>query len=239
MPKQRLSGVSAESLPRDGGRGQEMRADLAEMAVMTRRFSPERLAPYVVAAGSDTAAAFRLYAWNAEMSGALTTTIGHVEVVLRNAIHENLTEWSTRRFGEPRWYLDAGNLLQPRDREDIRVARRRATRQGRRTETPGGVVAELNLGFWRVLLANHYDTTLWRQALYRAFPHQSQRRIIQDAVEVLHRSRNRLAHHEPMFNRPIDDIHIIAMELAGWICPVSRAWIERHCRAAAVQRRRP
>jgi hypothetical protein len=213
-----------------------MRADLTEMAVLIRRLSPERLGPYVIAAGDDAAAALRLYAWNAEMSAALAATIGHVEIVLRNAIHENLTAWSTRRFAEPRWYLDPGHLLQQRQAQAIQVARPRARQ---RTETPGRVVAELSLGFWRYLLANHYDSTLWRQTLHQAFPGQRQRRITYEAVEVLHRSRNRLAHHETMLNRPIADIHAVALDLAGWICPVSRNWIGRHCRTAQVLGRPP
>ncbi|WP_433302035.1 Abi family protein [Actinoplanes sp. CA-030573] len=197
------------------------------MAVLIRRLSPERLGPYVIAGGDDNAAALRVYHWNSEVSAALAVTIGHVEVIMRNAIHENLTEWSARRFGEPRWYLDPGHLLQRRQAEVVQLARMRARQRG---ETPGQVVAELSLGFWRYLLANHYDSTLWRESLYRAFPGQPRRRVLHEAVEVLHRSRNRIAHHEPMFNRPIEDIHIIALEVAGWICPVSKAWIARHGR---------
>jgi hypothetical protein len=215
-----------------------MYADLSEITVMVRRLSPERLVPYVIAAG-DTPAALDLYRWNTEVSAALATTIGHVEIVLRNAIHQNLAGWSARRFGEPRWYLDPGHLLQPRQADIIRVAQQRARRQGNGAETPGRVVAELPLGFWHFLLANHYDTTLWRQTLHEAFPGQRQRRIIYDAVAVLHRSRNRIAHHEAMFNRPVGDIRLIALEVASWICPVSRTWSERGCRVPAVQRRQP
>ena len=134
-----------------------MSAELGEMALMTRRFSPERLTPYVIAVGGDTSAALELYGWNAEVSAALSRTIGHVEVILRNAIHESLTNWSMRQFAEPAWYLDAGHVFQTRATQDIRTARQRAVRSGRREEAPGRVVAELNLGFWRYLLANYYD----------------------------------------------------------------------------------
>ncbi|MFD0517611.1 Abi family protein [Paractinoplanes durhamensis] len=205
---------------------------------MRQRISPERLGPYVAASGGDISEALNLYVWNAEMTAALATTIGHVEIVLRNAVHENLKAWSTRCFAEPRWYLDVGHVLQSRATDDVRIARRRVVRDGSRAETAGLVVAELSLGFWRYLLANHYDRTLWRTTLHEVFPGRS-RRVVRDAVEVLHLSRNRMAHHEPMFNRPIADIHATAMELVGWICPVSRAWIERHCRTAETLRAKP
>jgi hypothetical protein len=55
----------------------------------------------------------------------------------------------------------------------------------------------------------------------------------------VHLSRNRIAHHEPMFNRPLLDIHLTALELVGWICPVSKAWIERRCPVRRVLERRP
>ena len=70
------------------------------------------------------------------------------------------------------------------------------------------------------------------------FPGQA-RRHVYDAVEELHLTRNRLAHHEPVFNRPIADIHPRALDIAGWICPVTRSWIERHSRTDALLRARP
>ncbi|WP_211192903.1 hypothetical protein [Actinoplanes sp. TBRC 11911] len=164
--------------------------------------------------------------------------MAHVEVILRNAIHENLSAWSAQRFGEPRWYLDPGGILQPRALDDIQSARRRAARGGR-SETPGRVVAELTLGFWRYMLAKQYDRTLWRTTLYQAFPGQRSRRIVYDAATVLHLCRNRLAHQEAIFNRPVDDIRFVALVLADWICPTSRVWIERHCEIEAVLDERP
>ncbi|MEU4564863.1 hypothetical protein AB0F72_41335 [Actinoplanes sp. NPDC023936] len=209
-----------------------------ESTVLYRRFSPERMGPYDAAANGDLDTAFELYAWNSELSAALAAPIGHVEVVLRNAIHENLTAWSARRFDEPRWFVISSRFLQPRAVQDIEIARRRASR-GAREESAGRVIAELNLGFWRFLLANQYDGTLWRETVYRVFPGQPRRRVIHDAAAVLHLCRNRLAHQEPIFNRPVADIHATALALADWICPVSRAWIERRCRTRDLLVRRP
>nr|WP_296066317.1 Abi family protein [uncultured Actinoplanes sp.] len=215
-----------------------MSQQLSEPEVVRRRLSPERLHPYLTAAYGDLDGALALYAWNADLSAAVAKTIGHVEIILRNALHETLVDWSAKRFGDERWYLDPGRYLQPRATEDIRAARRRATQTGR-SETSGRVVAELNLGFWRFLLAKHYDETLWRSALYRAFPGENRRRVIHDAATVLHLCRNRVAHHEPIFNRPIGDIRFAVLALADWICPVGRAWIERRCRIEAAWMERP
>ncbi|MBM0279829.1 Abi family protein [Micromonospora tarensis] len=209
----------------------------AELLTLERRWSPERLAPYRAACHGDLAAAVALYRWNAEISAALGTTIGHVEVLLRNALHEELTAWSLRRYGEPAWYLDPGGVLSDEGRRDVVKARSRATRDGR-LETPGRVVAELNLGFWRFLLATRYDGSLWRGCLHRAVAGQ-RRRTVHAAVSRLHEARNRMAHHEPMFNRPVADLRQSAVEVAGWLCPVTRDWIDAGCRLLPLLADRP
>ncbi len=210
---------------------------VAELATLERRWSPERLAPYRSACGGDLAVAIALYEWNAEVSAALGTTLGHVEILLRNALHEELTAWSLRRYAEPRWYLDPGGVLTDEGRRDIVKAQGRATRDGR-AETPGRVVAELNLGFWRFLLATRYDATLWRACLHRAFSGQ-RRRTVHNAVGRLHEARNRMAHHEPMFNRSVADLRATAIEVAGWLCPVTRDWINARCRVLSLLAIRP
>ncbi|MEV0006344.1 hypothetical protein AB0H28_29245, partial [Micromonospora sp. NPDC050980] len=99
--------------------------DAAELLTLERRWSPERLAPYRAACGGDLVAAVALYRWNAEISAALGTTLGHVEVLLRNALHEELAAWSLRRYGEPTWYLDPGGVLTDEGRRDVNKARSR------------------------------------------------------------------------------------------------------------------
>ncbi|BCJ45960.1 hypothetical protein GCM10010168_49080 [Actinoplanes ianthinogenes] len=58
-------------------------------------------------------------------------------------------------------------------------------------------------------------------------------------MQQLHEARNRIAHHEPMFNRPIADLRQTALHLVGWICPVTRDWIEQRCRVPEVLSGRP
>jgi hypothetical protein len=173
----------------------------------------------------DLGAAIALYGWNAEVAAAFWATLGHVEVVVRNAMDEQLSTWSVTNFNEPCWYLDPGRRLSGEARRDIAQARARATRNGR-PETRGRVVAELSMGFWRYLLAARYDRTLWRTCLWRAFPGQGLRRVVHDRLADLHRLRNRIAHHEPIHNRPLDDLHRITLTVARWVCPDTRRWME-------------
>jgi len=199
--------------------------------------SRERLAPYRQACDDDLAAALALYRWNAELSAALGATLGHVEIRLRNAMHQELTSWSALRHGDPRWYFDPSGTLFPPELADIAKARRRATRTGR-AETPGRVISELSLGFWKFLLARRYDRGLWHPCLHRVFRRRP-RPVVFDAVDQVHRARNRLAHHEPMFDRPVPALLGTALRVVEWICPVTREWIEDDCRVPEVLAARP
>ncbi|GAA4952474.1 hypothetical protein [Actinoplanes utahensis] len=212
-----------------------MRAD--QLIDLEHGLSPERLAPYRRACHDDLAAAIELYRWNTELSAALSATLGHVEVRLRNALHQELTSWSALRHGEPRWFLDPGGTFFPPELHDIAKARRRATRDGR-PETPGQVIAELNLGFWKYLLARRYDRGLWHPCLHRAFPRQPRSPVFA-AVDQVHLTRNRIAHHEPMFDRPALALRDTALRVVEWICPVTREWIEADCRVPEVLAARP
>jgi hypothetical protein len=213
----------------------------AELVTLEQRLSAERLAPYRAAAGGDLSAAMALYEWNAEVSAALGTTLGHLEILLRNTMHDALTAWSAARFGEPRWYLDPGQVLTYRAGRDIDVARQRAT-FGNRLETSGRVTAELTFGFWRYLLSSRYDRTLWVGCLQQAFPglyRRGMRRDADAAVSDLHLARNRMAHLEPMFNRPIGTLQATALRVADWICPTSRDWMDAQCRVPQLLGKRP
>jgi hypothetical protein len=87
------------------------------------------------------------------------------------------------------------------------------------------VVAELPFGFWRYLLASRYERTLWRTSIYRAFPGQGRRQPVHARLADLHQLRNRIAHHEPVHNRPLARLHDDAMLVAEWACPGTRTWI--------------
>jgi hypothetical protein len=211
---------------------------MVDPAVLERRLSTERLAPYRAAVCGDAARTIALYEWNAEVGAAFWAVVGHIEVLVRNAIHDQLTNWFTEQFHEPQWYLDPGRLLTAQARLDIAGARSRAVREDR-VETPGRVVAELTFGFWRYLLAVRYERSLWRTCLWQAWPGQGLRREVHDKVAQLHVLRNRIAHHEPIHNRPLDSLHDTAMTVAGWVCPVTRDWIGSLSRVAGLLLERP
>lgn len=196
---------------------------MAELANLERWFSPERMARYVEACPDHPDRAAALYSWNSVLAAAFWRTLGHVEVLMRNALNDRLMDRSYTAAGGPQWYMTLAPVLDWRTRVDIAEARRRATRAGR-AETVGRVVAELNFGFWRYLVAARYDRSLWRTALFRAFPGKA-RHDVERRFATLHVFRNRIAHHEPIHHLDLADIRADALALASWVDADAARWI--------------
>ncbi|MBT2597839.1 hypothetical protein [Arthrobacter sp. ISL-72] len=106
--------------------------------VLQHRISPERLAPYI----RETPTlheAIRLYRWNIDLSGAVYEALHVFEVVLRNALDEQLCIWNasqpdpeTGRLHSSDWLIDPSALLLRIAGRDIPDAGRRALKSTKR-----------------------------------------------------------------------------------------------------------
>lgn len=97
------------------------------------------------------------------------------------------------------------------------------------------MIAELNFGFWKFLLARRYEATLWTGYLRHAFPNlQPQNRAaVYRSLDTLHTLRNRIAHHEPIHKRDLSADTLTIYRVLDWIDPDVRAW------AVSLSRLRP
>jgi hypothetical protein len=208
--------------------------------LLEQHLSAERIRPYRLVVGGDLDAAIALYQWNGAMAAALGEDLGHLEVVLRNALHHQLTVWHAGAGLPGQWYDPPLAVLDQRRRQDIAEARSRLKRAGK-LESPGRVVSELMFGFWRFLLDSRYQTTLWAQALRKAFPHLvPQRRIdVYRPVNTLYMLRNRIAHQEPIHQLNLADHHRYLLLVAGFIDPGIEAWLGGNSRVPPMLAGRP
>lgn len=202
----------------------------------------ERLGSYVRATSSDIRSAFALYEWNMRAAASIVELSSIVEVVTRNAIDEQLRDWSHARRGGTSWLASAP--LDHRGTEDIRKARERATRRGKRPEVHGRVVAELTLGFWRYLTEAKCLTSLWVPAVHNAFPNEPadlrrRQRDVAFRLQQLNFVRNRAAHHEPIHQRDLAKDSALAIELVGWVSPVAARWVRKVSSQPEVMAQRP
>lgn len=215
------------------------RANNAHLAVVGQRLSHERFKPYE-ATGGTIADGLRLYEWNTAASAAMYATLQALEVVLRNALHEQLTAWHVGSGHPGAWIDDHAKVLDQRRRDDISHARQRLRAAGRPI-TPVRVVSELPFGFWRYILASRYHDALWIPALRHAFRHRPQqtRRQIYDPLVRLHRLRNRIAHHEPIHGRNLAKDQAEALKILSAICPVTTSWVDQTSVVPGVLAGRP
>jgi hypothetical protein len=207
---------------------------------LERALSPERLSTYLAAAHGDHATALQLYVWNTEASAALYGPLQALEIVVRNAFHRELAAV----YGAA-WYDNPQVPLTPFARARVADAKDALRRAGRPLD-PGRIVAELSFGFWERLLTHgppgklNYEMALWRPALHRAFPNSRRRRVdVHKPIPTLRDLRNRIAHHEPIFGRPLAAEYQTILEVTGWICADTRAWVVHHSTVPTVLAARP
>lgn len=192
---------------------------IERIAAVERFLTRERLSYYLTQSEGDIASAIGLYELNMKVSAVLYVPVQGLEVLLRNAMNEQLRA----RFG-PDWHdLSSLRLHYPQQAD---IGKAVASIEGEVTN--GAVVAELPLGFWAALLNTENDNEVWRKALYLAFPHRpkgTERKSVHGAINSIRRLRNRIARHEKILHRDLEADHDRILEIAGWICTESQSWI--------------
>lgn len=164
-------------------------------------FSQERLAAYF--AHKDCCKSQNesliVYSWNIELSKSLYPALQILEIALRNALHEALTE----NYQTVYWF-DLPFLYR-KEREQVNEAKENLWKQRKSIEV-GRVVAELSFGFWTSLFDLRYEHNqiLWPKLLKSIFPYlpkgQRTRSFLSCELNRIRRLRNRVFHYEPIWH---------------------------------------
>jgi hypothetical protein len=222
---------------------------------MASLLSTPRLTPYLTLTNGNLKEALQLYRWNIELSGALYEAVHVVEVIIRNAVDEQLRIWNgnqrdraTGRSHGSDWLLDPARVLQRLVGRDIRKALGRATRElsakpGRKV-THDDVLAQLSFGTWRFLLPDRDPGRqhLWNHAISRAFPHHHGHvQTLIDDIHAIYALRNRLAHLEPVLATNTALVaHVRRIrEVLDTVDPRAATWFVSRQRVNAVLANRP
>lgn len=172
--------------------------------------------------GGDDLAMIATYLHNIALCEALYTPLGFLEVALRNSLHTSLAAL----YGSPNWFSLPG-ILESEDAKAVRKVAARIQGQGK-AATADRIVSELNFGFWVALLSTPYDARLWRpnksRALKTSFPRVPKRfrrrHIIYKRYNHLREFRNRVFHHETIWNRvTLPNDYFKLCEAIRWISP--------------------
>ena len=78
-------------------------------------------------------------------------------------------------------------------------------RQAIFTPSHGQVISQTTLSFWKRLYSDEYNSTLWKPSLKKVFPNKSlSRSDVSTALETIYATRNRVAHHEPVYGHRLE-----------------------------------
>ncbi len=199
-------------------------------ASLERTLTRDRLTKYLEAEGDDLNKALALYEYNTMLSEAFYAPLQCIEVCLRNALNGRMTE----TYGQD-WFNNGNAPLNAEARGMIEDAYDKL-RHVPPPVAPGRVVAELKFAFWVSLLGPPYDGSLWRQTLYKGFlaGGGKSRSVVHGRFNALRRFRNRVAHHEPIFHRPVERLHGEIVEAVGWMCRDTERWAMHNSRFPKV-----
>ena len=169
------------------------------------------------------ARAVALHNHTLQLGASLMSLIALLELALRNSSNQSLIE----DFGDDQWLLPGHTAIPLKPREQATIAdaaafarraaqskldeqRRASGQQVQRRPPPiaithGQVLSQTTFAFWRRLYSDEYNATLWKRSIKRVFPDKSlQRGEVSKALAVIHETRNRVAHHEPVYGRKLD-----------------------------------
>lgn len=197
----------------------------------------ERLRVYLEASERNPYAALRRYDENSKLSSSLFEVIGHFEVSLRNTLDVALSSRHQfkRRSGD--WLDDAHGEFSPRASEALQRAKEDAVSNRRlgAVSTRGHIIAELNLSFWRRLLDSRYER-FHGSAVMRYFPglraragNNANMEPLRDLVDPAYVMRNRIAHHEPIWQSNWVKSHAGMMEVLEHSSPELAHWVRSNC----------
>jgi hypothetical protein len=184
---------------------------------------------------ADHTAAVALYVWNARLSSAFFEVIHHLEVLVRNAIHNQLKA-SQQEDGLSSWLIDPALLRTP----ELNAVQHVVTRLRRRELplTDHRVIGGLPFSFWARLVGTNYDD-VWKATLHGAFPHALKRNDVSGALNRVSQLRNGIAHHKAILKLPVHERHRDILDLAAAVDPTAADWIEQLSRVPELLAKRP
>ncbi|PRD40557.1 hypothetical protein C5748_26340 [Phyllobacterium phragmitis] len=206
-----------------------------QLQAIRASISEPRFATYLSKGGNHEAYALALYLYNARLAKAFLYPLNVVEVTLRNAVDEVLVATFQQNWHQTEAFRS--DTLTVEGLATLNKAIQRAGPNASRDQ----VIATLTFDFWSNLFRSDYGS-LWRTNVNRAFPHLrhgESRQDIQNLVKAINAFRNRVAHHEPVLDMNITDIHGKIIRLTELRCVETAAWMRHYSTVGAVVRTRP
>lgn len=215
----------------------EQRTDLIKF------LSRARMSSYSSAVPADVTASFDeidLYVYNMALSGAFLGPLHLLEVVTRNAMHQQMTAY----FGHPEWWNLPGIPILKQQLDRITLAEDQLSGQRNGIPfSPDDVVAALGFGFWLGLLGKgrpwdpvyDYGRKVWQPALRHAFPgFRGDRNQLYVKMDIARKLRNRIGHHEPIHASNQEQEYENVYRLLSYVNRPIANWMDDRSRLRSV-----
>jgi hypothetical protein len=188
---------------------------------LVKTLSSERLSKYLEKSNNNIDVALKLYEENLRLSEAFYSPLQCAEVCLRNSIHEAIST-----IYDHDWLTNGKVPFDETEIGKIEAAKKEAG------TNIGDLIVELKFAFWVSLLGRRYDETLWKTALHKAFKNGKPKRRsdVHGRFNAIRRFRNRVMHHEPIFHRPLQQLHDEIIEGIDWMCVNTAFWAAHQSR---------
>ncbi|RLA76179.1 MAG: hypothetical protein DRG78_19470, partial [Epsilonproteobacteria bacterium] len=149
------------------------------------------------------------YMYNIELSKSFYYLLQNLEIILRNAINNELIKI------ESRW-LHNDYFLEQQEINKIKKIKNSSNL------THDEIIASLDFGFYARLFDNKYERKIWHRIIRKVFPniekYKRNRSYISGRIHKFRILRNRIAHHKPIYYwNNIPQYHDEIIEFIGWI----------------------
>lgn len=206
--------------------------------------SAGRFQKYMDAAHGDPVLALEIYSWNVDLSAALFRDFAHLEVALRNACDRAMFKRGQKIAGGADWLKSDTNtllILPTRSHAQATVrklsdrledAREYSGFKNNPSLPRGKILAELSFGFWKYLFTREMAHDLWEKCLDMEFKYVDQAKTVDPAkihldLERLAKLRNRIAHHESIFDKSPQVDHDALLRVTELLGPAVNTFV-RH-----------
>ena len=209
---------------------------------MKDSLSQPRFSRYLASAAGDETHAIELYQWNALIAQSLYVYLQCWEITFRNKADAFL-RW---KYTTNAWPYNTNRAVRNLARDEQRRLQEAIIRQERKRKhgpvSTDAIVADLSAGFWVALLSESYKTPYaWRYNLQRIFPNDSQldQRTAHETSGRILNLRNRIAHHEPIYDLALSQTYAELQRLVAGMCQDTNDFARSNCSFLAVAERRP
>jgi hypothetical protein len=203
-----------------------------------KTISKDRFDAYRRSGDRDDFDVLARYLWNTMLCEALYLPMQAFEIALRNSLYTGIESVypaaEAACINVTSWLDFKAPIIHPNDVHRIADAKSELKRQGKEL-TVGRLIAELNLNFWRKLLHRPYGDratsapgNFWPRLIPIVFPDVDRRfnniARISDAVDEIYAMRNRMFHHEPIFDGVLQK-HGTLLRVIRWMEPELEATV--------------